>query len=366
MNFRVLVVNPGAVSTKIAVFEGEGIVYQETLAHGVDDLALFATLIDQIPYRKRLILESLSRAGRDVGSYDATVGRGGILAPLPGGTYEVSDAMLGDARSLKYGEHASNLGPILADDFAVSSGCRAYIVDPVSTYEWAPVARMSGLAGMDRACHFHALNHKAVARAVASEMGRKYEDLNFVVAHLGTGISVGAHVKGRVVDVNDAMNEGAMSVDRAGGVPALLLIDACYSGGLGHKEMKRSLNGGGGIFSYLGTKDMREVEDRVIAGDEQARRVTDALAYQIAKDIGSMATVCRGEVDRIILTGGMARFKYLVNEIISSVAFLAQVTVVPGEEEMNALALGAMRVLRGEEEAKDYAAELEKINFGVR
>jgi butyrate kinase len=366
MNFRVLVVNPGAVSTKIAVFEGESPVYQETLAHGVDDLAPFATLLDQIPYRKRLILEALSRTGRDAGPYGATVGRGGILAPLPGGTYEVSDAMLDDARSLKYGEHASNLGPILAGDFAVSSGCRAYIVDPVSTYEWAPVARMSGLAGMDRVCHFHALNHKAVARAAAAEMGRRYEDLNFVVAHLGTGISVGAHVKGQVVDVNDAMNEGAMSVDRAGGVPALLLVDACYSGRLGHKEMKRSLNGGGGVFSYLGTKDMREVEDRVSAGDELAKRVTDAFAYQIAKDIGAMATVCRGEIDRIILTGGMARFKYLADKIISSVSFLAQVTVVPGEEEMNAMAFGVMRVLRGEEEAKNYSAELEKINFGER
>jgi butyrate kinase len=366
MNFRLLVINPGAVSTKIAVFEGENAVYQETMAHSADDLSPFGALSDQIPYRKRLISEALGRSGADVGSFDAAVGRGGVLAPVEGGTYEVSCPMMDDALSHRYGEHASNLGPILAYDFASSAGCRAYVVDPVSTYEWAPVARMSGLAGMDRVCHFHALNHKAVARAVAAQMGRKYDDVNFVVAHLGTGVSVGAHVKGRVVDVNDAMNEGAMSVDRSGGVPALLLIDACYSGRLGREEMKRSVNGRGGIFSYLGTKDMREVEDRVSAGDELARRVTDAFAYQIAKDIGSMAVVCRGEIDRIILTGGMARFKYLVDGIISSVAFLARVTVIPGEEEMSALAFGALRVLRGEKIARDYSAELGKIDLGMK
>jgi butyrate kinase len=355
---RVLAINPGSVSTKIALFDDEKIIYQKILSHSVDDLKGYAALSDQVSYRKKLISEALERSGIDPKSFDAVVGRGGVLAPIPGGTYDISGELLDDARACRFGEHASTLGPILANDFAAEAGCHAYIVDPVSTDEWAPIARLSGLSEMDRACHFHALNHKAVARMVASELGRRYEDVNFVVAHLGTGVSVGAHVKGRVVDSLDPMNEGSMSIDRAGGVSALLLIDMCYSGKFTHKEMRRRLNGSGGIFSYLGTKNMREVERRAEEGDEDARRVTDALAYQIAKDIGSMAVVCRGEIDRIILTGGLARFKYLVDEIISMVCFIAPVKVVPGEEEMISLALGVLRVLRGEERAKSYSAEL--------
>jgi butyrate kinase len=357
MGFRVLVINPGAVSTKIAVFDGDERAWQKTLSHSVSDLADYQTLTDQMPYRKRLITEELEREGLASGPFDAVVGRGGVLAPVPGGTYEISDAMLDDASDFKFGEHASNLGPILARDFAAVSGCAAYIADPVSTDEWDPVARPSGLAGMDRVCHFHALNQRSVARAAASRLGKRYEDASFVVAHLGTGVSVGAHVGGRVVDVFDAMNEGSMSVDRAGGVPVLPLIDECFSGRYSRDEMKRRLNGRGGVYSYLGTKDMREAERMVTEGDEAAARVVDAFAYQIAKDIGAMAVVCRGQIDRVILTGGMARFKYLADAIISRVEFLAPVEVVPGEEEMGALAEAALRVLRGEECARDYAAE---------
>ena len=355
MNERILVINPGATSTKIAVFEGESCEWQKTLPHSVDDLAGYASLIDQVPYRKRLIEEELGREGFGSGAIAAVVGRGGILAPMPGGTYEVSRELLGDAGSFKYGEHASNLGPILAGEFAAAAGCVAYVADPVSTDEWAPVARLSGLMGMDRVCHFHALNHKAVARSTAKRMGRRYEDVNFVIAHLGTGVSVGAHVRGQVVDVFDAMNEGSMSVDRAGNLPAILLVDECYSGKYSQKEMRRRINGGGGIFSYLGTKDMREVERLVTEGDETAVMIVNAFAYQIAKDIGAMAAVCRGEIDRVILTGGMVRFKYLADEIITRVKFLAPLEIIPGEEEMGALALGALRVLRGEERAKRYA-----------
>ena len=356
MNYRVFVINPGATSTKIAVFENEFCVWQKTLPHSVDDLSGYPALTDQIPFRKRLIEEELKREGIDARAFGAVVGRGGILAPLPGGTYEVSEELLGDAGSFKYGEHASNLGPVLADEFAAAAGCKAYVVDPVSTDEWISVARPSGLAGMDRVCRFHALNHKAVARVAAAKMGHRYEDVNFVIAHLGTGVTVGAHVRGRVVDVFDPLSEGSMSVDRAGGVPAIQLIDECYSGKYSHREMSRRVNGNGGIFSYLGTKDMREVERLVTEGDEAAIRIVGAFAYQIAKDIGAMAAVCRGEVDRIILTGGMARFKFLADNIIERVKFLAHVDVIPGEEEMSALAFGALRVLLGEEQAKDYAA----------
>jgi len=354
MSFRVLVINPGATSTKIAVFEDEAPAFQKSIAHGVEDLRGIATLIDQIPYRKKLISDALSGEGIDERSFDAIVGRGGLLAPLPGGVYEVSPALLDDARSFRYGEHASNLGPLLSGDFAAISGVKAYVVDPVSTDEWTPVSRISGLKGTDRICHFHALNHKAVARLVASEMGKAYEEVTFIVVHMGTGISVGVHVNGRVVDVNDAMNEGAFSVDRAGSVPTLELIDLCYSGKFSHREMKRHANGNGGIFSYLGTKDMREVENRMKSGEEEANRVVEAFAYQIAKDVGAMAAVCSGKVDRIIITGGMARFKELVDMIVSRVKFIAPVKLVPGEEEMESLVSGALRVLRKIEPAKIY------------
>ncbi|MDR3280970.1 MAG: butyrate kinase [Synergistaceae bacterium] len=362
MSFRVLVLNPGATSTKIAVFEDEKSVFQESVPHGADDLKGFAALIDQIPYRKKLISDALARAGVGEDSFDAVVGRGGLLAPLPSGIYEVSPALLDDARGFRHGEHASNLGPLLAGDFAAASGCKAYVVDPVSTDEWTPVSRVSGLKGIDRVCHFHALNHKAVARLVASELGKAYEDATFIVVHMGTGVSVGVHVNGRVVDVNDAMNEGAFSVDRAGGVPTLALIDMCYSGKFSHKEMKRHVNGLGGIFSYLGTMDMREVERMMKTDEGDARRVVEAFAYQIAKDVGSMAAVCSGNVDRIVITGGMARFKELVDMIASRVEFIAPIKLVPGEEEMESLASGALRVLRGAERAKVYAGKPQTAN----
>jgi butyrate kinase len=351
----VLVINPGATSTKIAFYSGGKSMFQRSLPHGVDDLRRFASFSDQIPYRKSLIRDALSEAGIDGGSFDAVAGRGGILAPVPGGVYEVSDALLDDARECRYGEHASNLGPLLANDFAVMSGCAAYVVDPVSTDEWAPVSRLSGLRGVDRVCHFHALNHKAVARAAASEMGKRYEEVTFIVVHMGTGISVGVHTNGRVADVNDAMNEGAFSVDRAGSVPVLELVDLCYSGRFSHREMKRLLNGGGGIFSYLGTKDMREVENMVRDGDKTAVRVLEAFAYQIAKDVGSMAAACSGRVDLIIITGGMARFRELTRMITSRVEFIAPVKLIPGEREMDALASGVLRVLNGTERALIYA-----------
>jgi butyrate kinase len=360
MNHRVLVINPGAVSTKIALFDGDESLWQKNLSHSVGDLAPFPALMDQVPYRKKLISDELTSAGLEIRPLGAVVGRGGVLAPIPGGTYAVSDEMIADARASRYGEHASSLGPILAGEFASEAGAPAYIVDPVSTDEWDDAARPSGLAGMDRLCHFHALNHRAVARAVAARLGRGYDEVKFVVAHLGTGVSVGAHVRGRVVDVFDAMNEGSMSVDRSGGVPVLSLIDECYSGRYTRDEMRRRLNGGGGVYSYLGTKDMREAERAVADGDPAAVKIVDAFAYQISKDIGAMAVVCGNGIDRIILTGGMARFKRLTDAIASRVGFLAPVETVPGEEEMSALAQGAVRVLRGEERAKNYSEEVGK------
>jgi butyrate kinase len=366
MPFDVLVINPGATSTKIAVFRGDDLVFEEPVKHSADSFKEYATLIEQIPYRRELILRALKQNGMDGKSFDAVVGRGGLLAPVRGGVYEVSPRLMEDAGSFKYGEHASNLGPVLAGDFAAASGCKAYVVDPVSTDEWAPVARMSGLSGIERVCHFHALNHKAVARLVASEMGRGYEELTFIVAHLGTGVSVGAHINGRVVDVYDAINEGAFSIDRAGGIPVIQLIDECYSGKYTHAEMMRGVNGNGGVFSYLGTKDMREIEEREASGDKFARKVIEAFAYQIAKDIGSMAAVCKGRVDRVIITGGVANYGKLVGLLTSYVSFIAPVKVLPGEEEMRALASGALRVLRGDEAALNYIGEIENALRSAR
>jgi butyrate kinase len=360
MPFEVLVINPGATSTKIAVFRGDEPVFHEQMQHGADFLRKCAALSEQIPHRHELISRALERNGAGGKSFDAVVARGGLLAPVRGGVYEVSPKLIEDARSFKYGEHASNLGPILAGDFASASECKAYVVDPVSTDEWTPIARMSGLSGMDRICRFHALNHKAVARLVASEMGRPYEEVTFIVAHLGTGVSVGAHINGRAEDVNDAMNEGSFSIDRTGGIPVLSLIDECYSGKYTHGEMMRRVNGNGGVFSYLGTKDMREIEEKEAAGDKFARKVVAALAYQIAKDIGSMAAVCKGKVDRVIITGGLANYDALVGLLTSYVSFIAPVRILPGEEEMGALASGALRVLRGEETALNYVGEIEK------
>ena len=360
MTSKILVINPGATSTKIAMFHEGGIIFQESASHGASELKAFDSLADQIPYRKKLISEILERGGVEYGRLDAVVGRGGVLAPIPSGVYEVSEEMLTDARGMKYGEHASCLGPVLTGEFARMAGCRAFIVDPVSTDELIPEARYSGLAGVDRISRFHALNQKAVARKVSDTIGKRYEDARFVVAHLGTGISVGAHLEGRVADAYDAMSEGSFSVDRVGGISSLAVLDMCYERGYSRGEARLRLNGEGGVYSYLGTKDMREVENRVRDGDIAARGVVEAFAFQAAKDIGSMAAVCSGRVDRVIITGGMARFDLLTELIRSRVAFIAPVEIVPGEEEMSALAEGAMRVLNGESPALNYSEEKRK------
>lgn len=353
-SFSILVINPGSTSTKIAVFCGDEKVLQESIEHDAGDLGKYEKLLDQKPYRYDLVLRFLKKAGIDARSFDAVVGRGGMLAPVPGGTYEVNDAMMDTARSGRYGEHASNMGCLLAHDFAEMSGCGAYIVDAVSTDELDAVARISGMKGMERASLFHALNHKAVARQLAGELGRPYGDLRLVVAHMGTGISVAAHIGGRVVDVFDPMNEGSFSGDRSGALPVRFLIDMCFSGEHSHRDMLRKINGDGGMFGYLGTKDLREAWSMARGGGEYADLILRALAYQISKDIGAMSAVCKGRIDAIVLTGGMAHSPSLVGLIRERIEFLGKVWVFPGEEEMDSLAAGALRVLRGEEEAKTY------------
>jgi len=351
---RVLVINPGATSTKFAVFEDQKQLFKKTVEHSVQELNKFLRVIDQYQYRLDLILKTLGEEGIELTSLAGVVGRGGLLKPLTGGTYEVNKNMIEDLIKAERGEHASNLGAVMAHNLAIKLGINSYIVDPVSVDEMEPVARISGLPDLERVSLSHALNMKAVARKVAREMDRKYEETNFVVAHLGTGVSVTPHKNGKMIDVNNAKEEGPFSADRCGGLPANLLTKLCYSGKYTYQEMKEKLSSKGGIYAYLGTTDLREAEKKAAEGHQEANLVLDALAYQVAKEIGAMAAVLEGQVDRIILTGGMANSQRIVSDITRRVKFIAPVVLVPGEEELEALALGALRVLNGEEKAKQY------------
>jgi butyrate kinase len=352
--FRVLAINPGATSTKIAVFDEDRLILKSTFEHQGEDLKPYDSLMTQLPYRLSLIERFLEDNGIAIESLSATVGRGGLLKPIPGGTYRVDDALLSDLESARFGTHASNLGAPLAHAFAERTGIPSFVVDPVVTDEMEPVARLSGLPELPRLSRSHALNCKAVARRVSSDLGKRYDELNLIVVHLGTGISVTAHRNGRMIDVNDATSEGPFSPDRCGGLPTLALTDLCFSGGYTRKELLRRISGEGGMYAYLGTRDAREAEKRAADGDGTAGLVLQAMAYQTAKEIGAMATVLRGDIDRIVITGGLARSEILVRDIVDRVSFLAQVVLHPGEEDLESLAAGAFRVLRGEEEARGY------------
>jgi len=277
-----------------------------------------------------------------------------LLKPLLGGTYGVNPVMVEDLKKAERGEHASNLGAVMAYDLAQKLGIPAFIVDPVSVDEMEPEARLSGMPDLPRVCMCHTLNSKAVARKVAKEMGKKYDELNFVVAHLGSGISISPHRKGRLIDVNNAKEEGPFSPDRCGGLPAMMLTKLCFSGKYTQNEVLTKIMGSGGMYAYLGTKDIREAEKRAANGDKDAELVLEAMCYQIAKEIGAMSVVLAGDVDGIILTGGIAYSQRIVDGISRRVKFIAPVVVVPGEEELESLAQGAIRVLQGEEQANTY------------
>ncbi len=350
----ILVINPGATSTKFAVYEGEKLVFKQTVEHSATETGRFAKLADQHQYRLELILSELEKQGVEQSALSAVVARGGLLKPLAGGTYAINEEMTDDLKTAKYGEHASNLGAIMAKELADSLQLPSYIVDPVSVDELEPVARISGLPELERISMSHALNMKAVARKVAKEMDKAYEDVNFIVVHLGTGVSVTPHRRGRMIDVNNAKEEGPFSPDRCGGLPATYLMKLCYSGKYTFEQMKEKLGSKGGVFAYLGTTDIREAFAMADAGDAKAKLVLEALSYQVAKEIGAMAAVLEGDVDRIILTGGIAYSERIVADISRRVKFIAPLVVVPGEEELEALAFGALRVLRGEEAARVY------------
>lgn len=353
--YKVLAINPGSTSTKIAVFLNEDLIMEKTLRHSTEEIQKYDSVFSQKSFRKEVIIESLVEVGISPHSFDAIVGRGGLLKPMEGGTYEVNEAMIADLASGERGEHASNLGGIIAKEIADMAVVPAFIVDPVVVDEMDDIARISGIPEIERISIFHALNQKAVARRYAKSIGKSYEDINVVVAHLGGGISTGAHRRGRVVDVNNALDgEGAFSPERAGSLPVGQLINMCYDEKYTKDYLKKRIKGNGGLVAYLNTNDAREVEDMIKKGDEKAALIYEAMAYQVAKDIGASVAVLSCDVDAIILTGGIAYSEMMTGWIEDRVSKMAEVVIYPGEDEMIALAEGALRVLYKEEEAKEY------------
>lgn len=355
MAVKSLIINPGSTSTKIGVFEDETLLFEETLRHSTEEIAQYASIVDQKDFRKKIITDLLTEKDFDINSLNMVVGRGGMLKPIPGGTYEVTDELLEDLKIGKQGQHASNLGGILAREIADSIGVPSYIVDPVVVDELCDIARYSGVPELPRTSVFHALNQKAVAKRYAKETEKAYDSLNLVVVHMGGGVSVGAHKNGRIIDVFNALDgDGAFSPERAGGVPSGALIKLCFSGKYSEKEVYKMFVGNGGLNAYLGTNDMRDVEKAVLAGDKKATEIRDAFVFQVAKDIGSMACVLNGKVDQIIVTGGIAYDKGVVAGLKEATEWIAPFTVYPGEDELLALVQGGLRVLNGEEAAMKY------------
>ena len=354
MSVKSLIINPGSTSTKIGVFEDETLVFEETLRHSTEEIAQYASIVDQKDFRKQIILDLLKEKDFDIRSLQVIVGRGGMLKPIPGGTYAVSDDLLHDLKIGKQGQHASNLGGILAREIGDEIGVPSYIVDPVVVDELMPIARYSGVPELPRTSVFHALNQKAVAKRFAKEHGKKYEDLNLIVCHMGGGVSVGAHRKGSVVDTQNALDgDGPFSPERSGTLPTGQLVKLCCSGQYTEADLHRMLSGRGGLVAYTGSNDMRYLIAQA-ESDPKIAKVVDAFHYQIGKEIGSMATVLHGQVDQIILTGGIAYGKETTDAIAEMVGWIAPITIYPGEDELLALAQGALRVLNGEEEAQIY------------
>ncbi len=353
---ELLIINPGSTSTKIAVFEEEKMVFETTITHTAEELNVTKYISEQYPMRKKAVLNTLNEREIDLKEFTAIVGRGGAIKPLIGGTYAINEEMLQDCRIGYAGQHASVIGALMAYDLAKKLGIASYVVDPPTVDEMSDIAKVCGLPGLRRKSRFHALNQKAVAHKAAQELGKKYEDSVIIVAVIGGGISVGIHVNGRVIDVNDCGYgaEGPFSPERSGSVPTEDIISLCFSGRYTKQEVKALLVGKGGVLALLGTTDMREVERRVTAGDAGAKLICDAMAYQVAKAIAALSAVVSGKLDGIVLSGGIAHDKNIINQITERVEFLAKVFVYPGEKEMEALAKGALRVRRGQEEAKEY------------
>lgn len=351
----ILAINPGSTSTKISLYNGAEEVFTKTLRHSSEEIGGFEKVIDQFKFREGTIVAALEENGVKLEDLTAVVGRGGLLRPISSGVYAVNEEMVEDLKSAKYGEHASNLGGIIALEISKRVGCPAYIADPVVVDEMCDVARVGGHPMFPRLSIFHALNHKAIAKLYAKEIGRDYNDLNLVVAHLGGGCSIAAHSKGKVVDVNNAlMGDGPFSPERTGGISAMQLAKVCFSGEYTHEEIKKIISGKGGIVAHLGTNSFKDVDDMVAAGDPKATLISDAFVYNVAKAIGGMAAALSGNVDGIVVTGGIAYGKLIMQQLTDMVKFIAPVRIYPGEDEMGALAKNALAVIEGREEVKQY------------
>lgn len=350
--YKIFVLNIGSTSTKLACFENLKLIAKDNMVFEKKKISLQDRLVEQIPGRKKQIYDFIRQNGIDLKKIDILVSRGGIGAPVPGGVYEINDAMCRDLREERYGRHDSGLGPLIASEIALKYRMRAIVIDPPSTDEFHLLARFSGNPEIKRESAFHALNQKAAARRVAASMGSSYQKLNLIVAHLGGGITIGAHVKGMVIDSTHGLSEGPFTPQRAGSLPTLPLL-----GLTGEKDISSTrdlLVGSSGLRAYLDTADARAVEAMINQGNEQAKRVYEAMAYQIAKDIGAMATVMKGAVDGIVITGGLAHSTMLVKWIKERAEFIGKISVLPGEDELLALAEGGMRILTGKEPVKDY------------
>lgn len=354
-DFLILVLNPGSTSTKVAVYKGSKQLVAESIGHDKAQIEKFDRIVDQYPMRKAVVLDFLSRNKIDLGQISAVVDRGGLLKPISSGTYLINQAMLDDLKEAKRGEHISNVGAFIAKEIAEQAGCPAFIVDAVSVDEFSPLARISGLAEIERKSLLHALNMRMAALQACQDLNKKLPQVNLIVAHLGGGISISPVDHGKFIDVNNANEGGPFSPERAGGVPAGALVKLCFSGKYTVDEIKKKLTRSGGLSAYLGTNMANVVKDRVLAGDQQAEEVFKAMAYQIAKEIGACATALKGQVDAIVITGGVAFNKIFTDWIKERVSFISpEFMVFPGEDEMPALAAGALRVLKGEEKAREY------------
>ena len=353
---KILVINPGSTSTKVAVYDDEKPILLRSITHTADELAPYDAIIEQQEFRRQLVLDELKRSDIPL-EFDAVIGRGGLVKPIAGGVYEINEQMITDTlRGCVMHNHACNLGCLIAHEIAARiPGCRAFIADPGVVDELSPLARISGSPLMPRICIWHALNQRAIARRYARGIGKEYEDLNLIICHMGGGISVAAHEHGRAVDANNALDgEGPFSPERAGSLPAADLIRLCFSGQYTEKQLLKRIAGQAGLTAHLGTNNMREILERIGHGDEQAHLIVDAMLYHIAKSIAAEAAVLCGDVDAILLTGGLAHSDYVVGELRRRTGFLAPIYTFPGEDEMGALALNALAVLQGKRTAKVY------------
>lgn len=357
--FKVLVINPGSTSTKLAVYENKELIAEEEISHSTEDLKNFNRLVDEKEFRSKFVLDFLKRHNISLESLDAIVGRGGLIKPIPGGiVYSVNDKMIDDLMNAKYGEHASNLGALIANEITKGKKIPTFILDPVVVDEMLPIARYSGLPELPRLSILHALNQKAVARKYAEERNKKYQECNLIVAHLGGGISVGAHRKSKIVDVNNALNgDGPFTPERSGGLPANQLVELCFSGKYTKDQLKKLIKGKGGVCAYLGTNDLKEVEKRIESGDTKAKEVLEAMIYQVAKEICFLIPAFQSEkIDAIILTGGAAKCKMIIDGIRKLTSQTGiEVVIYPGGYEMPALRDGALRILTGEEKELIYS-----------